>query len=202
MYFTCTICGIEKPAFEFYKRKDTIKGYRSDCKECLNKRSLKRYKKFKHQINIQRKQRYLNTKDIELAKNKRWYQKNRERVIERTSRYQKENRKKLAAGVRKRARKRLHLSKKLDFDYSVKDEAHTYLFFSKVCFKCKSKDMLHIDHHFPLSRGFGLSIENAVLLCRSCNDSKYNKIPEEFYTTHELEIVEFILAKASTEGGL
>jgi hypothetical protein len=39
----CTICGIQKPLFEFYKRPETKDGLRTDCKECFNSRSKKNW---------------------------------------------------------------------------------------------------------------------------------------------------------------
>ena len=38
----------------------------------------------------------------------------------------------------------------------------------------------------PLSAGYALEENNAVVLCRSCNSSKGIKQPEEFYTTVQL----------------
>ncbi len=43
------------------------------------------------------------------------------------------------------------------------------------CVLCGSKDKLCIDHLLPLSLGYGLAPDNAVILCQSCNSSKSNK---------------------------
>jgi len=65
--------------------------------------------------------------------------------------------------------------------------------FCNRCFKCKSPhkkgNPLQIDHHYPLSRGFKLTVSNAVVLCKRCNESKSNFLPQEFYSTEELEIL-------------
>lgn len=37
----CTGCGLTKPVFEFYKRRDLKDGYRRDCKKCNNLRRQK-----------------------------------------------------------------------------------------------------------------------------------------------------------------
>jgi len=48
--FECTKCNIVKLVSEFYKRKDSKRGHRSDCKEChkeyriINKSSIDEYK--------------------------------------------------------------------------------------------------------------------------------------------------------------
>lgn len=65
--------------------------------------------------------------------------------------------------------------------------SHTFEKFKHRCFKCKSEKSLQIDHHYPISLGNPLSIENSVLLCVSCNKKKSNRLPEEFYSKEELE---------------
>jgi hypothetical protein len=49
----CSICGCNKPLFDFYKRPETKDGYRTDCKECFSKRSKK---KWKNKTDAERKQ--------------------------------------------------------------------------------------------------------------------------------------------------
>jgi 5-methylcytosine-specific restriction endonuclease McrA len=66
--------------------------------------------------------------------------------------------------------------------------------FGHKCFNCGSTERLEIDHHRPLSDGYGLTLENAVLLCRSCNASKLNKPPEKFYTYEQILSLAEILA--------
>jgi 5-methylcytosine-specific restriction endonuclease McrA len=67
--------------------------------------------------------------------------------------------------------------------------------FDYKCFKCGinqedavRKDIrgLVMDHHYPISIGFGLSKSNCVVLCLSCNSKKKNKMPEVFYSSEEL----------------
>jgi CRISPR/Cas system Type II protein with McrA/HNH and RuvC-like nuclease domain len=69
----------------------------------------------------------------------------------------------------------------------------------KKCFKCKDKKDLTIDHHYPLSQGFGLSISNAVPLCRKCNSKKGIKDPVDFYTEDEFLLAEEKLYAAVQE---
>ncbi len=58
--------------------------------------------------------------------------------------------------------------------------------FNNKCFNCSSNNKLTIDHHYPLVLGNPLSINNAVLLCKSCNSSKNKKLPESFYSPEQL----------------
>ncbi len=58
--------------------------------------------------------------------------------------------------------------------------------FNNTCFNCGSYEDICIDHHRPLAKGFSLSLENAVVLCKRCNSSKCDKMPDEFYTPEQL----------------
>ena len=73
--------------------------------------------------------------------------------------------------------------------YTKQDEQYTYELFDGVCYNCGAKEDLCIDHNYPLSRGYALTRKNAVLLCRSCNSSKLDKLPKYFYTNEKLQIL-------------
>jgi 5-methylcytosine-specific restriction endonuclease McrA len=90
-------------------------------------------------------------------------------------------------------RRRREQKKNLDMSYSLADERVTRTLFNNQCFHCGAKEYLQIDHHYPLSRGFGLKISNAVLLCCSCNASKHDKLPNEFYSIEQLNTLSLIL---------
>lgn len=90
-------------------------------------------------------------------------------------------------------RKRRELKFMLDYKYSKDDERTTRIVFNNLCFNCGSNKNLEIDHHYPLSKGYGLHIGNAVLLCSSCNTSKNNKMPNCFYSKIKFDQVEYIL---------
>ena len=62
-----------------------------------------------------------------------------------------------------------------------------------VCFNCGSRDRLELDHHKPLSAGYGLTLNNCVRLCKRCNTSKCDKMPEEFYSKEQLAVLDCIL---------
>ena len=65
--------------------------------------------------------------------------------------------------------------------YSTQERHITLKEFGYKCFNCKSEENLHIDHNKPLVKGNALSLDNAVVLCKTCNSSKGTKDPEEFY---------------------
>lgn len=87
------------------------------------------------------------------------------------------------------ARKRREQKKLIESGFSFQDAMTVKAQFDHKCFNCDSTKDLAIDHHYPLQLGFSLAITNAVLLCRSCNSAKHCKMPEEFYSTEQLEIL-------------
>lgn len=78
-----------------------------------------------------------------------------------------------------------------------------FALFNHQCFKCGIKEkpfpeigkppILCIDHHIPMVLGGHLVPGNLVALCRTCNNKKHDKSPEEFYTKVELEKLKPIL---------
>jgi hypothetical protein len=99
--------------------------------------------------------------------------------------------------VNRRSREHNDLKFNLDNNYSAQDEDITRQLFNHSCFICGSKNSLQIDHHNPLSSGFGLSITNAVLLCKSCNCTKSDKSPNEFYSVLKLTELDVLFVKAA-----
>lgn len=45
------------------------------------------------------------------------------------------------------------------------------------CEICGSNKNLELDHYIPWSVGGNTTLENCMVLCKSCNMSKYNKLP-------------------------
>jgi hypothetical protein len=78
-------------------------------------------------------------------------------------------------------KKRRAMRNNVNEDYTKLDEQYTRKLFNHKCAICNSTDNLCIDHWYPLSKGHALSRQNAVLMCKSCNCSKHNKLPHRFY---------------------
>lgn len=75
---------------------------------------------------------------------------------------------------------------------NVGSEFDVYIWekFDKKCFKCKKELLtpkeMDLDHTLPLAYLWPLD-STATCLCPSCNSSKSDKFPKDFYTNKELE---------------
>jgi len=96
-------------------------------------------------------------------------------------------RKKHPDKMRQTKKKRRALKSKVKEMYTTADEAYTLELFKHKCFNCDSIQNLCIDHVRPLSAGFALTRQNACVLCKSCNSSKRDKMPEDFYPPDKLQ---------------
>lgn len=86
---------------------------------------------------------------------------------------------------------RKNLEKILDNRFTKEDEIYLLKLFNNRCFNCGKKKGLTIDHHMPLSTGYGKKLNdgsyNAVILCKKCNEKKSNLLPRKFYTKDQLK---------------
>ena len=81
----CTVCSLDKDFSDFYKKKSSKGGYRSECKKCCNEKS-KNYKKSyyhknKHLIDKGKQKTYMDeykkTNKIHLNNKRKEYRKNK-----------------------------------------------------------------------------------------------------------------------------
>jgi hypothetical protein len=84
----------------------------------------------------------------------------------------------------------------LEENFTVEEAQATQQAFNHKCFKCGKKENLTLDHYYPLNKGFVLTLNNAMILCRSCNSSKSDLYPEEFFSTEDITLIEEIMKKA------
>jgi len=54
-------------------------------------------------------------------------------------------------------------------------------YFNFECAYCGKKEKLTLDHYIPVSKNGGLSINNSIPACRSCNSSKGAKLAGEWF---------------------
>ena len=123
-----------------------------------------------------------NNKSVCLNLSKEWRAKNKKRIAEINKNYSIKN--PMTCKVQKL--KRRERIKNINEHLSIDLIRTVYLNFNFNCYICKTNKDLSIDHHYPLSKGFALTINNAVLLCRSCNSKKGKHFPEYFYSPEQL----------------
>lgn len=111
-----------------------------------------------------------------------WRQKNKEKVKASIKRWRENNKDKIKIRDIRRRQHKKNIYEKIDKNLSQL----VFNKFKNQCFRCNSNKDLCIDHHYPLVKGFALAINNAVLLCRSCNSKKAAKLPESFYSPEQL----------------
>ena len=166
---TCSKCKLVQNESEFRFRKENAGSLRSWCKSC-DKAYHDRYQRPASGVakNLRQSLDYAKTLNGKMAKK-------RYRISE-----------KGRIAFQQAARRRRERRRNLDSQFTNQDAKLIFERFCYQCFRCASTDRLVIDHHYPLSRGYVLSLNNAVLLCRSCNSRKHNKMPESFYSPEEL----------------
>lgn len=161
----------------------------------------KSYQKHKdRKIKYQKERRKVN-RDIVLSSERKWYRNNKDKKSKYQKEYIKRNRALITQRRREYVKNNLEYIRELSRVHTIKRRAlksnlseyfsrlsviQVYYKFDYKCFHCKSIDRLSIDHHYPLSLGNPLTINNAVLLCRSCNAKKGTKLPESFYSPEQL----------------
>jgi 5-methylcytosine-specific restriction endonuclease McrA len=121
---------------------------------------------------------YLENKNEIKQQHKEYYNDHKEEFNERSWRY--------------RAQK---LNVLEDFDRSKRLAALEA--FGNRCFNCDSELQLQIDHFKPLSLGFALSFDNVCVLCKSCNGSKSDLMPEDFFTPAQIKKAKRLMKKAA-----
>lgn len=166
----CTKCKIEKELCEFYKRKDSVSGYRGICKKCtkVNKEYNKKYKSeyyIKNEDEIKKKKaiHYKNNKDAIKKKSKEYRESDKGRIVKRNS---------------------THKRRSIKNNGNVKtNDILKLIETTKKCYWCecniKNKEV-HIDHYIPLSKGGKHNIDNLVISCSTCNLRKNAKDPLKF----------------------
>lgn len=201
----CNLCGTEKKLGEFdVKIRNGKKIFYTYCKECAAQESknLREKRKIKNKNNVPSKKkkkcsRCKVLKDISCfsksltnpdgfqylckscqSKDFKKYSKNHPYVTSNSSRKRRER----EAGVKN--------------NYTKKHYYITMMVFDSKCFNCGSKKNLTIDHHKPLFHGYALSIDNAVVLCKPCNSSKKDIMPEDFYSKKQIKEIKKLFKKA------
>jgi 5-methylcytosine-specific restriction endonuclease McrA len=169
---TCTKCQTSKIYDDFHRDRTRKDGYFPQCKTCT-----RLYRQSEHGARLHREG---NLRFQQTPKGKACLRRAQ-------SKYQQSPKGRLM--YQQAARRRLARIADADMSLTDDDIRRVHEKFNHKCFNCGNTERLEIDHHYPLSMGFGLTEDNAVLLCRSCNASKGNRMPEDFYPEEKLRVL-------------
>lgn len=181
----CIKCEDIKNIDNFPKTKHG--SYRSTCKEC-NAKKTREWVSDNKELKKEMDKKYYHENINKVKKYKQdWTKEHFSKEENKTKKLKlsQEHRSKNVELYRAYTIKRRELRNKIN-DANLIDTSKVISAFCGKCFKCGKDTKLSIDHHMPLSKGFKLTYSNAVLLCSSCNSSKSNKHPKEFYSNIEL----------------
>lgn len=148
---TCSTCGELKELQEFYKSKTNKDGLSGYCIAC------DKIKKANH---------YQRTREVTLARHKRWAEANPEKVKQYKRKWKNINRERVLQY--KRNRRKLEI-----IDHFTIEEWQRLLDrYDHRCLCCGSEDLITADHIIPLSKGGSNHISNIQPLCVTCNSKK------------------------------
>lgn len=110
--------------------------------------------------------------------NREWVENNRDKVRGYHKRWRQRHPDK-ARGVKQRRRAREYNAQG---SHTLTEVQTLYTHQQGKCFHCgiNISEYYEEDHWIPLTRGGSDYIENIRLLCKPCNNSKYNKLPHEW----------------------
>ena len=160
----CSVCGIEKPLAEYFKRS-TGDGYRRDCMSCCAVRNTPATRRYRERF----PERTAEANRVSVAK---WRRENPEKARETYEKDYERHRDRYY--VHNRAR-RARLKEAQVFEISEKDLRRIM---SQVCAHCGGESE-HLDHIIPLVRGGSHSVGNLQGLCAACNGKKKDRLEVE-----------------------
>ncbi len=220
----CTQCGEEKPLSEFHRLASAPDGLNYRCKMCVHKHNKMYFEANRERICAQHKEWNQENPELVRCRSRaaalrrrvlhrekyiaygRCYRKNnRERIYQRTKAYRgahpeqprqwrEQNREKSRSYCRKR--RALVQGFEEHFTGNMVEFVHTFQ--KDKCTICKREEpeiKLCIDHWRPLSRGYILTMKNAVLMCVWCNTRKSDKLPSEVFGSRVVRHVEQMLSQ-------
>jgi 5-methylcytosine-specific restriction endonuclease McrA len=155
----------------YEENNDKIKEYRKQYYE-ENKDKIKRYRE--------------QNKDKVKERDKKWREKNKDKIKESDKKWREKNKDKVNLISLKRRERKRNLNEKSFTHQHIKQIKQK---FENKCFHCGEKEKLALDHFYPLSKGFPLTEDNCVILCKSCNSSKCNKDPRDFFSSEQINIL-------------
>nr|WP_290224315.1 HNH endonuclease signature motif containing protein [Trichocoleus desertorum] len=170
---------------EYYKRKrlersNYNKQYRQENSQRLIEYGRAKYLQNREAILAQKREdRKLNPEKYRQRGQKN-YQKHREQKLARNKIWRTSPRGRL---IRRQLEQKREAIKKLNHQVSYTPEQQQSILeaFSNCCAYCASPEVLTLDHFIAIANGGSETLGNLLPACRSCNSSKQNKDPKEWF---------------------
>ncbi len=154
--------------------------YREKYRDVLPAMVARYREKNRHTILAQRRKHYKNNKDVLCRRKRENYQKDRDKFLERSRLWIKNHPE--AAKIRNRRRiakkKNVH---RLKYSFAELNSHLQSFGLDCKCVYCDKEKGSTLDHFLPISLGGADILSNLVPACRSCNASKYNNDPRDWY---------------------
>ena len=208
----CTKCHVRKPLAAFSKNASKKDGLQTYCKECTKVyhddhyeewrvrnaryyaghceewrvRNARYQAKHREEARVYSAQyRMLHLEECR-ARDARYCAEHRNEACMRAARWHKAHPELARAQTRRRRARKRSVSE----HFTPEMEQFIRMSWGAQCAFCGSTRKLHIDHWRSLSRGHALTLNNAVLLCKSCNSSKGTKLPEKLANQVQVVAIE------------
>jgi len=91
----CSKCGIKKDVLQFNPRKDSIDGFRNECKKCRKVYDKRYREKLGEELPKRKHRYYINNKIVLCQKQKKYREKNKDKIAERQKQYCQKNKDKI-----------------------------------------------------------------------------------------------------------
>lgn len=146
--------------------------------------SKKRYIKHKAKIDQKNREYQQKNKEKVARRNKNWYEKNKAEIKERRKQYSKVYNATPRAKIlsRKRTQKRKALkAQNHHVAFTVEQLQERFAMFDNCCAYCGSRELVTIEHFIPISKSGPDCLGNIVPACYSCNSSKKDRDPKDWY---------------------
>ena len=201
----CAKCKRRKPLTAFSRKADAGDGRCRQCRECARKYDAAYYVEHAEKRCASHARYCADHSEEQRAYAARYYQEHREKCLVWQVRWRKEHAaerrayrirydqahpelsrehdrrryQKYPELYRERKRRRRARKRAVSETFTIPMEQFVYEFWGYRCVFCGAAEKLCIDHWLPLFKGYALAMDNAVLLCQSCNSRKGTKLPEE-----------------------
>ena len=192
----CSKCKEVKSPAEFYNNKYEKSGKTSQCKACINTIKAIRYRENIEKFRLQDKLRreatpgykekhkeqnaawYKNTRDLRIAKNRKWKEENKERCVEYSAQWRRDNSE--LVRTQKSNRRARELGNGGTLSPGITKKLYEQQQGLCPCCGLPLEVDYHLDHIFPLALGGTNSDDNVQLLRAVCNMQKGALPPEVF----------------------